>query len=79
MNEIIATVSKSHGAYLVSFDYHDNFQDSPAVELYDCASSLAVAKRLAKEGAKGADFTRMQIRDALDLAVDLIERHTPRP
>jgi hypothetical protein len=59
MNEIVASITKRYGAYLVSFDHHETFNDSTPVEMYDCASSLAVAKRNAKSDARGAGWTHL--------------------
>lgn len=48
----VARVQARHGAWMIWFT-GDHPADWPADEQFDCASSLAMAKRLAKEGARG--------------------------
>lgn len=50
LREIVAYVMRSNGAWLVQF-VGSLADDTPSDMQFDCASSLTVAKRVAREGA----------------------------
>lgn len=57
IRQTVAYVSRSHGAYLIQLA-GDIAQDRPDSDLWDCASSLVVAKRLAREGAEQIGYIK---------------------
>jgi hypothetical protein len=51
MRTTVAYITKSNGAYLINWSSEEAI-DRPTDEQYDCAASLATAKRVAVEGAR---------------------------
>lgn len=59
--DLIASITPRNGAYLISFDHHPSFvDDGTPVDLYDCARSLATAKRVTKRDARDGGCTHLR-------------------
>lgn len=61
MIEELCTIRKRHGAYLIMFNQNvETFSYCGPDDLADVASSLELAKRIAKTGAKEAGCTNLR-------------------
>ena len=49
-------VAKRHGAYLISMGLTEQTEQSTSDDMYDCASSLPKAKRIAVEMARAFEY-----------------------
>ena len=53
----VAWISKHNGAWFIDFDTgHDTSQEAAPKDLYNCASSLTAAKRVARRMAEELNF-----------------------